>query len=129
MKNVFLSLTLMAFCAPVFADEAKTFDEMASDSFKVDEAFLAPPGRPDPGRPGNPGHPGWGRPQRSYECVAQNIQRMRFLGRDFNQGRAQREAMQQCRQRSGFLARTCRVVQCRATWDNGHGGHGGGGHH
>jgi len=110
MKNLFLALALLV-SVPAFADEAKSFEEMASDEFKVDEAFLAPPGRP-----------GWGRPQRSFECVASNITRRRFVGRDLFQQRAQREALQQCRRNSlPFLARTCRVNQCRVVWSRGGG--------
>lgn len=115
MKSLFLAFA-MILSVPAFADDTnKSFDEMASDEFKVDESFLAPADR-------RPGRPGWGRPQRSFECVSSNITRRRFIGRDVFQQRAQREALQQCRRHSPFfIARTCRVNQCRVVWNRGGG--------
>lgn len=124
------------------ADEAMAAEEMVD--MDAADAMAAPgrpgfpnrpgqpnkPGQPNrPGHPGNPGHgpgwggpghggpghgPGWGRPQ--VECVARNVRGQRFLGRDFFQQRAQREAMVNCRQRSGFIfGRTCRLLSCYRT--------------
>lgn len=74
------------------------------------------PGGPGgPGFPGGPGHggPGWGHQPPQVVCVAANRAGQRFLGRAFFVQRAQEEAIQNCRYGNRFLARSCRVIDCR----------------
>ncbi len=112
MKKLILALAMFA-AVPAFAEEAN-FDAQANDTFSVDEAYNE--SLTTDRRPGRPQPPRWERPRREIQCVARNFRRQQFLGRAMNQNRAEREALQNCRVRSGFFRGSCRVVSCRAVW-------------
>ncbi len=114
-KSMLVALALVS-AAPVMAQDtvASTngFDEAAVDAgLRID---FGPGGIGLDFYPGR--RPRWNRPGRPpmITCVAENARGARYHGRAWDDNRAAREAMQQCRWDSRF-PRSCRIIACRYT--------------